>query len=131
MESKVERQERKAKMRSLMKGVTGMTPEKRAALAAAVPGIVNTVGHVLSIKNTVLLSMQAGGRGLTIVGGYKQWLAVGRQVRQGEHGMAIWFPGQVRTHDANGADLIDAEVRFMVGTVFDISQTDEITGVTA
>src|SRR5208282_4903090 len=79
--------------------------------------------------------------GASMVGGFRQWLKLGRCVRKGQHGASIWVPAGARKADSPpagaGEDAHDAGVagegsggsdrtRFVIGTVFDVSQTDEI-----
>src|SRR5262245_53593411 len=114
-------------------------------LAAMVSSVIRTIeGRELSIFNQCLLVNQLGTA--SIVGGFQQWKRAGRSVVKGERGLAIWIPTGRR---AAGADesaaepasgdvfsLVDGEpadgpgegqrgaVRgFVIGTVFDISQT--------
>ncbi|MGV1047645.1 MAG: hypothetical protein ACOYD4_03850, partial [Solirubrobacterales bacterium] len=72
------------------------------------------------------------------VGGFRQWLKHGRAVRKGERGAMIWTPTGGRrpadpTAAAPAADAPAAdgsaeprESGFIISTVFDISQTDEL-----
>jgi len=63
-----------------------------------------------------------------MVGGFGQWLRAGRSVRKGESGLGIWVPiakGKAGEEEAGeGAD--GGRPRFLMGTVFDISQTDAL-----
>ena len=124
-----EKQTRRDAMRRLIKQVSVMTPEQKAAVAARLP-IVNTEGHALSLFNICFICLQNGRETLpTIVGGFKQWLKQGRCVRKGEHGMSIWFPvrqspeTQAHENEPEAKEIISS---FMLGTVFDISQTTEL-----
>jgi antirestriction protein ArdC len=117
-------QDRKDRMRSLIKRVAGLSKEEREVLSARMM-IVNTGGHAVSVYNSCLLALQAGERAVTVIGGFKQWLKQGRCVRKGEHGMGIWFPvNPAKSEDGEEAE--GSDTRFMIGTVFDISQTDEL-----
>lgn len=123
----MDKKEKREKIRKLFKQISEMPPEQRSELAAKMP-IVNVESHALSVHNNCLLVLQAGNRPLTIVGGFKQWLSQGRVVKKGEHGMAIWFPSVKK--NGNGEteeDEPDDKLRFMLGTVFDISQTVELS----
>jgi antirestriction protein ArdC len=77
--------------------------------------------------------------GATVVGGFQQWKRMGRMVRKGEKGLAIWFPRMRAAADDGGERRLVAgvsdgedddgekmEMKFMLGTVFDISQTEEV-----
>lgn len=111
---------KRERIRKLVRQISRMTPEQREELATKMP-VVNVEGHTLSLHNRCLLALQAG-RPLTIVGGFKQWLSQGRAVKKGEHGMAIWFPSVKKNEDDE-----KEEISFLLGTVFDISQTIELT----
>ena len=103
-----------------------MTDEQRAAMAARLPGIVTVEGRALSPFNCCLLAMQAPS--VTMVGGFRQWINAGRAVRKGEHGMSIWVPKMPKDDPNRQGDESSSadEVHFLLGTVFDVSQTDEI-----
>ncbi len=58
--------------------------------------------------------------GATELAGYKQWRAMGRQVRRGEHGVKILAP-VTRGDDDDGRRRM---VNVRGATVFDVSQTD-------
>ena len=110
---------KKEKFRMLAKKLRGLTDDQKLDLVAR-GGIKNVLGHTLSLNNTVLLLLQRVG--VTVVGGYRQWQSVDRQVEKGEHGMMIRFP--VLKADSQDADSEDAaETHFFIGNVFDISQT--------
>jgi antirestriction protein ArdC len=61
-------------------------------------------------------------RGATLVAGYRKWQELGRQVRKGERGIAIFAPivRKVETHDGDAETV----VRFRILHVFDVAQTD-------
>jgi hypothetical protein len=70
----------------------------------------------------------------SMVGGFRQWQAHGRRVRKGERGLMIWVPTSAR-YDGEAAPVPqpadaapgEGEGRrsgFVMGTVFDISQTE-------
>lgn len=127
------RDARRAKFRELSKRIAAMSPEQRATLCARMPAIVTVEGRALSPFNSCLVVSQR--ESVTIVGGFRQWIAHGRSVRKGEHGMQIWIPcggGKiVPGPDASGeaepaADGEGTDRRFIVGTVFDVTQTQEI-----
>ena len=134
-EQKLRAAERRAVFKLLAKQVVAMTDAQRADMASLMVGLVTCEGHPLSFHNTCLLASQYPTA--TMVGGFRQWLRHGRCVAKGQHGLMIWVPK--RTGAAKGGDgaalddqQADAprsdrdEVRFLVGTVFDISQTVEI-----
>ena len=129
-EQKAATEARRERFRGFVKQLAQMTDEQRAAFAARIPVIVTADGHPLSGPNMMLVALQRPG--VTVVGGFRQWLKHGRVVRKGEHGAMIWFPKASNQRDSApgaGDSQEAAEVRFMIGTVFDISQTEEVTTV--
>lgn len=115
--------ERKAAARKLARQVSQMSAEQRAEFSRRFPAIITIEGRALSPFNTCLVAMQ--NPGATVVGGFRQWIKSGRAVRKGEHGMAIWVPLKRGAKDDGEQDSGD-ECRFILGTVFDVSQTSEI-----
>ena len=113
--------EKSTRIKELRKQLSELTPEGRQALIDR--GLIATVeGRTLSLHNTILLYLQSNGRAPSVVGGYKQWKAAGRQVQKGQHGYMIWFPIGAKGDDG---DIIEVD-RFYTGTIFDISQTELI-----
>jgi len=109
-----------------------MSEAERLALAAGCQ-ITTVEGRELSPRNQLLVMLQLQGRAVTLVGGFRQWLAAGRCVRKGERGASIWIPtGKGDSGDAGAAPGGEREptgeeldkLRFVTGTVFDISQTE-------
>jgi antirestriction protein ArdC len=83
--------------------------------------------HHYSPNNVMLIMLQRPDA--TRVAGYRTWQSLGRQVRRGEHGIAILAPCKykVRLTDADGVDNGEEGWRlggFTVEHVFDVSQTD-------
>lgn len=113
---------RREEFKKLVKQIANMPDAERIALSNRLGSIVTVDGHPLSMCNTILASMQHPG--LTLVGGFQQWRKVGRMVRKGEHGMMIWVPSTKRTTD--DATVSDDDIHFFTGTVFDVSQTEDI-----
>lgn len=147
-EQKAKAQERRERFKALWKTISDMTDEQRQAIADKY-GFVSCEGHSYSPNNHMLIAMQCPTA--SVLGGFRQWIKQGRAVRKGEHGIMIWVksgerkgeapqaqaeePSAVEAHDI----LSDAPVTpgkpngkrrsgFIVGTVFDISQTAEIGG---
>jgi len=85
--------------------------------------IARVDGGALSVSNTIMLYLQTYGTGTTptVVGGYDQWRKAGRQVSQGQHGLLIWYP--VGKKNENGE--IEEVDKFFMGSVFDVTQTEE------
>ena len=130
------RDARRAKFKALWKQVSAM-PESERILMANKCGLMTCEGHQLSPGNTYLVILQCPGA--TVLGGFKQWQKHGRSVRNGEHGAMIWVPcgGRKSATPLDGSNSVSAVVdgesagesdsRFIVGTIFDISQTEEMT----
>ena len=128
------RDARKAKFKALWAQVADMPAAERDRLAA-VHGIVTVEGRSLSGGNQMLLLLQIPG--VSVVGGFRQWLKAGRCVAKGQHGAMIWCPAGARKSAGEPAApgpvvevVSDGETsagggdtRFIIGTVFDISQT--------
>lgn len=115
--------ERRAKLKSIADTVAAMSDAERQAIAAR--GIRTIEGHELSLRNQAMLFAQF--EGVSIVGGFKQWRAAGRQVRKGSKALGILYPAPTGQKDEDGED----RVYFRVGNVFDISQTDPAEGAAA
>ncbi|MFZ4569776.1 MAG: ArdC-like ssDNA-binding domain-containing protein [Bacteroidales bacterium] len=91
--------------------------------------VMNPEGRILSDANIVFLAWQSKIQ-FTIVAGFRQWLKHGRCVKKGQHGNCIFIPAmnKERNRNADGSETVSEELqRFLVATVFDISQTFEIT----
>lgn len=91
--------------------------------------VMNPEGRILSDANIIFLAWQSSIR-FTIVAGFRQWIKHGRCVKKGEHGNCIFIPAmnKEKNKNADGSETVTEELqRFLVATVFDISQTFEIT----
>lgn len=113
---------RREQFSAMVKTVAKMTDAERTALAQKCMA-VNTEGKMLSLTNQMLIAIQRPGA--TVVGGFAQWLKQKRCVRKGEHGIAIWVPKTLPTDKAIADPEKDVRLAFFMGTVFDISQTEE------
>lgn len=127
---------RREKMGKLLKEVAKMTPEQKLALFRDHP-VMTPEGRALSCFNTCFVIFQM--KEATVVGGFQQWRRMGRVVKKGEKGLSIWFPRVASKAAREEAEAREAgredgemsgrdgdEQRFMMGTVFDISQTQEV-----
>jgi antirestriction protein ArdC len=87
--------------------------------------------HRYSFANTLLILRQCPGA--SQVASYRKWQELGRQVRNGEHGLWIWAPCTRKVTPADDGEAItadgEAEARrvlsgFRPVPVFDVAQTD-------
>lgn len=125
---------RREAFRKLAADVSSMPAEQRAALVNRAGGIFTAEGRPLSMVNSCLVLAQCPGA--SMVGGFSQWLKAGRCVRRGESGLAIWVPTGAKSKGAepatepeagdNPAEVKAGRARFIMGTVFDVSQTDPV-----
>lgn len=124
----METKTRKEKMSGIRERLANLTEDQKAAIVAR--GIIGTVeGRTLSVRNTMLCYLQSDGRAPTVVGGYRQWLKAGRQVKKGEHGVTILFPSIGKPKNSETKETTD--IYFMAATVFDISQTEPVVLIEA
>jgi len=119
-EQKAESTAKRERFRALSKRIAEMPEAERNALAARIsPTTVE--GHTLSCHNALMIGFQSPTA--SIVGGFAQWRKLGRAVRKGEHGIAIWVPRFAGKGE--GQEDAGSPEGFMVGYVFDVTQTDE------
>ncbi|REJ74278.1 MAG: hypothetical protein DWQ45_05995 [Planctomycetota bacterium] len=79
--------------------------------------------HKYSWNNCMLIAAQMPEA--THVAGFRNWLKLGRYVRKGEKGIAIFAPLRFRRKsDDPNEEAINSIASFKVVHVFDISQTD-------
>ena len=124
-EDKAKAVARRERFRVLCKQIAGMSEAQRAELAGRI-NPVSVEGRSLSAYNTHLIMLQNANS--TIVGGFAQWKKQGRSVRKGEHGLMILCPSSKRTATETDEEAKSkaAPLGFIMGTVFDISQTEEV-----
>ena len=129
------KEEKKAfydRLRGLSKSIKSMSDEARTKLATRL-GTITAEGHSLSIWNTCCLWMQAN-RELVQVGGFRQWMKVGRVVRKGESAIGyIMVPLKRKSNVEEVSEQNDNEknLRFKWVAVFDVTQTEEIMSAVA
>jgi hypothetical protein len=119
---------RRQGIKNLCAIIKAMPEEKRVLLAHSY-GIRNTEGHELSVYNQCLLVHQNSS--VSIVGGFAQWKKLDRHVKKGSKALAIWVPCTRKAEAGPGA-IVPAGVDpsdldesfFVIGNVFDISQTE-------
>lgn len=123
-------QERRAQLEALHEQLTDQvdalvnSDDWRAMLAAAARF------HRYSFRNVLLILSQRPDA--TQVAGYRTWQSLGRQVRRGEHGIAVLAPVTYRTavepgelQEGTEPETGTRQLRgFKIERVFDISQTD-------
>ena len=78
--------------------------------------------HKYSFGNIMLILAQRPDA--TRVAGYRTWQSLGRQVRRGEKGIAIFAPMRLKARKAEGAEREEERLAFRAVRVFDVSQTD-------
>ncbi|MCI0393196.1 MAG: ArdC-like ssDNA-binding domain-containing protein [Acidobacteria bacterium] len=123
-EQKAKAEARRAKFKELVKQVAEMTDEQRQELVNRIGAVPTCEGRALSFYNTCLLITQFPG--VSLVGGFRQWLGQGRVVRKGETGLMIWFPQVSNRKQIAEGTADEADLHFYMGTVFDVSQTMEL-----
>lgn len=118
------KKERRTRIYNLAREVSKLTPEQRIELSSKC--MVTTIeGRSLSLTNQCLIARQIPSA--TIVGGFRQWLRAGRCVMKGQHGACIWVPCGNKEKASDGEGVIVERTGFILGTVFDVSQTAEKT----
>lgn len=125
-QQKAERDARREKFKALWKQVAAMPQDQRVALSHKY-GFRTVTGHALSPGNQMMIALQLPTA--SVLGGFRQWIKAGRAVRKGQHGAMIWVPTGGQSADTTPlSDEVTegADVRFIVGTVFDIGQTEDL-----
>ena len=117
------------KIKELREYLKSLSDDERKAIADKY-GFHSIEGKVYSINNQALILHQAAMMNVEIrgtLGGFKQWISAGRVVRKGEHGLMIWFPSQTKGTIKEDNTIEHGNMRFFTTTIFDISQTEELT----
>jgi hypothetical protein len=78
--------------------------------------------HAYSFGNVLLIAAQSPEA--TLVNSYKRWQTLGRQVRKGEKGIAIFVPYKRTETDPETGLPVETVTGFGVGHVWDVAQTD-------
>lgn len=76
--------------------------------------------HHYSVNNQILIMMQMPTA--TNIAGYHKWHVFNRYVRKNSHGLRIICPMPYKTTNADGKE--ETNIRYRVGYVYDISQTE-------
>jgi antirestriction protein ArdC len=82
--------------------------------------------HRYSANNSLLILVQRPNA--TKIAGYKRWQELGRQVRRGEEGIRILAPIFRTIEDEESGEKTRILCSFKVVKVFDVSQTDTVSG---
>jgi hypothetical protein len=136
-EQKQKATERRERFRTLAAQVAELSEDERAALVMKVGAIVTCEGRALSPFNSCLVLSQLPTA--SMVGGFWQWKDKGRSVRKGAQGLMIWIPKHKGEEGDEPAPVPAAEApegeektgkrsAFVMGTVFDVSQTEPERG---
>jgi hypothetical protein len=114
--------EKKAKLEKMRNYLKSLSKEERQAIADKY-GYHSIDGHFYSITNQCLLGYQTiGDHSIQgTFGGFNQWKKAGRVVSKGQHGFTIWVPIGPKDKDT---DMTTEAVKYILITVFDISQTE-------
>jgi hypothetical protein len=122
-EQKAKAADRRERMRAIAKQIGEMDDAARARLVGG--GVYTIEGRALSIFNQCMILSQDPGA--TVVGGFAQWRTAGRKVCKGGHGVAIWIPIHGGEAKPGEDPTAGTKPRFLLGTVFDVSQTEPLT----
>lgn len=113
------KEEAQQKRQGIFNAFKNLTPEQKQELVENC--IILTIdGKQLSGNNTAFLAFQNGKNIPTVVGGYRQWQSINRQVKKGEVGSYIFVPRISKSDDKEH----DECKGFNMVSVFDISQTE-------
>lgn len=116
---------REEAMKLVQDGITALNEALRAGRSETLERFLATLGrfHHYSFRNAILIDAQKPEA--TQVAGFHAWRKLGRQVKKGEHGIAILAPLVGSLKDADTEDKSrDSIFGFKVAYVFDVSQTE-------
>lgn len=113
---------RKEQIKTLAETVARMTEEEKQTYISKAGVVLKSDGTMLSLPNMMMAVLQNDRA--TMVAGYEQWRGLGRQVRAGEQSIKIFAPTTKTKTDDQGEET--TSTRFILVSVFDVSQTDEI-----
>lgn len=111
-----------AKIASLVDQLANATDAARTSEAMAQYLEFAAQFHNYSWGNQMLIMFNRPDA--TQVAGYQAWRSMGRQVRKGEHGIAILAPVAYRVKDDAGEPTNEVRVSFKTVHVFDVAQTE-------
>lgn len=129
-EQRAAAQARRERFNELARRVAAMSEDQRAALVNRAGGIFTCEGRTLSMFNSCLIMSQDANA--SQVGGFWQWQKAGRRVNKGAVGLCLWIPTAAKGNagptdgteaQGDGTTGPKSRARFVMGTVFDISQT--------
>jgi hypothetical protein len=131
-EQKAAAKARRAMITEVCKRISVMPKDTRAAIGLKL-GIRNVEGHELTPYNQILLHLQRAS--VSIVGGFAQWRSTNRRVKKGAKALGIWIPiAGASSAEPTSEELTTGEEstggrsRFIIGNVFDISDTEPADG---
>ena len=115
---------RRLQLYQLSKQLSALTSDQLFDLALRSP-VITCEERPLSPFNQCLITLQCPTA--TVVGGLQQWRKAGRQVRKGSHGFGIWVPRYKPEQEPGPTAVVSEDQKFLLVTIFDILQTQEIT----
>jgi len=114
---------KREKMREICRQIKAMDDGERARMASSMQA-ASVEGAAYSVHNQCMIAVQ--NPAATILGGFRQWKKHGRTVKKGEHGIGIWVP-KFSTHESADGEKMEGGIEgFLFGTVFDVTQTEEL-----
>lgn len=107
--------------RELAAKIAKLSDAERMEVSARLGTVATIDGRTLSLKNSIMVKTMFGAA--TIVGGFNQWKAVGRTVKEGSKAVRIFAPTPHTVKEDDGSTT--SSMRFRLVPVFDVSQTEE------
>lgn len=127
---------RRERFKQLAKHVSEMSDDERQEIVMRHGAVITCQGRTLTVFNSMLLISQLPT--ISMVGGFWQWKDAGRKVRKGATGLMLWIPAKGNANSEAGPTTAGETIeqgkkryKFVMGTVFDISQTEPIDEGTA
>jgi len=131
---------RRERFKGLAKMVGEMSEDERQAIVMRHGAVITCQGRTLTVFNSMLLISQLPT--ISMVGGFWQWKDAGRKVKKGATGLMLWIPTKGSSKSDAGPTTAGETIEqgepgkkkrsnFVMGTVFDISQTEPIDAATA
>ena len=122
-EQAAQKAEQMKKLRDISATIAKMNEADRTALFAG-KLLMTCAGRNLSPFNTCMAISQI--QTASVLGGFKQWQAVGRQVKKGAKAIYIWAKSSYKGANESADSTEPSEHGgFFLLPMFDISQTEE------